>query len=478
MRLRINLYEGPGSHGALRAASGMKGVRSLLRALPSETYFEAFFTSLERSGKAPPVTLSPLTEDRKGRYTPGDLVRDLTRAVTRHPDTETVVHVRSDAALLADGKLPEITLPKNPQTGRRINLVTCEGISPRTGELAAVDLTVEELVRSHARPLEKTQEPTVNIFGPPALNPRAAAEYAEAERLLRLLGVGINARVPLGGGVHELSRISRAWANLVLYREAGESATLYLQDEFDMPRVTTPMIGAAGTGAVLRSIGKLCGLETDQVQRVIWGQLGHTSRLPWFTRLITPESLQGRRTAIFGDLTYALGLGYALSREVGMNIAWTGTYLEHLERDFLFHASSFTDDAFFTDDPEEVADRVESSETDLLIGTHLEEEIAEALSIPFLPLCPPAINIPFVEKPLMGYKGSSFLADALDVALKHKTRRSEALTLSLPWTEEALEELDEVPAFLRGRAQRLAEEHARDTGAQEITREVFERSRT
>ena len=477
MKLRRSLYEGPGSHGALRAASGTHGLRAVLRALPSETYFQSVFTNLDRGGDMPPVTLSPLVENREGAYAPGDLGRDLSQVVARYPDTETIVLVRSDTTLLVGEELPDSTPPENPETGWPINLVVDEEASPGAGEMATLDLTVERIVKAHAKPLEKSQEPSVNLFGPPVLNPRAAAEYEEAERLLGLIGVGINARLPLGGSVRQLSRITRAWANLVLYREAGETATLYLQDEFEMPRVTTPMIGAAGTGAVLRAIGDLCGLDAGRVQRVIWGELGQTSKLPWFARLITPEALRGRRVAIFGDLTYTLGLGYALAREVGIEVAWAGTYLEHLERDFLFNANSFTDDAFFTDDLEEISTRIEDDRPDLLIGTHLEEEVAEALDVPFLPLCPPAVTRSFVESPLMGYSGSSFLADALEGPLRRPPQKPKAPPRSLPWSEEALEELDEVPAFLRGRARRLAEDHAKETGAQEITREVFERSR-
>ena len=38
-----------------------------------------------------------------------------------------------------------------------------------------------------------------------------------------------------------------------------------------------------------------------------------------------------------------------------------GTYLTHLERDFLFHANSFTEGAFVEDDPDEVAARIEAA---------------------------------------------------------------------------------------------------------------------
>jgi light-independent protochlorophyllide reductase subunit B len=189
-------------------------------------------------------------------------------------------------------------------------------------EIEAAELALEDLIRSlmHHRP-ERSPYPTVNLFGPPIFGPGAAAEYAEAERLLDMIGVEVNARVPLGAHAGDLDRLPRGWANVLLYREVGESATLYLQDEFGMPRVTTPMIGAAGTGAVLRSVGELCQLDPKSVQRAIWAELARTAKLPWYARLEPPETFQDRRVAIFGDFTYPLGLGYALAREVGLEIS-------------------------------------------------------------------------------------------------------------------------------------------------------------
>jgi light-independent protochlorophyllide reductase subunit B len=265
--------------------------------------------------------------------------------------------------------------------------------------------------------------------------------------------------------------------NVLLYREVGESATLHLQDEFGTQRVTTPMIGAAGTGAALRTIGELCHLDPKRVQQAVWAELARTAKLPWYARLGRPETFRGRRVAIFGDFTYPLGLGYALSREVGLEVAACGTYLEHLERDFLFHAHTFTDEAFVESDPEEVAARIEASDPDLVVGTYLEEGVAASLGVPFLPLCPPTTHNRFVEQPLMGYAGSSVLADALDGALSQPEEPEAVETASMPWTEEAREELAGTPPFLRGRARRLAEEHAGEVGSAEVTREIFLRSR-
>jgi light-independent protochlorophyllide reductase subunit B len=477
MRLLRGVYEGPGSHGILRVAASMKGVHAVLRALPGEGYFPALYGARERTGEAAPVSLSPLSERPKDSWGPGDLARDLSSVVRRHPETEAVILARSEAALLSGEKIPEVSFPE--EGGRAPQLVTCDWEDPAVGEVEAADLALEDLVRAHARGRrERSPAPTVNLFGPPVFGPGAAAEYAEAERLLSLIGVGVNARVPLGASVGDLDRLSRAWANVLLYREVGESATLYLQDEFGTQRVTTPMVGAAGTGAALRSIGELCHLDPKKVQRAVWAELARTAKLPWYARLYRPETFRGRRVAIFGDFTYPLGLGYALSREVGLEVATCGTYLGHLERDFLFHANTFTEEAFVEDDPEEVAARIEASDPDLVVGTHLEEGLADSLGVPFLPLCPPVVRGAFVQRPLMGYTGSSVLADALDGSLGPMEEEPGPVEAAgMPWTDEAREELAQTPPFLQGRTRRRAEERARELGSTEVTREIFLGSR-
>ncbi len=470
MRVLGGLYEGPGSHGILRATASVEGVHAVLRAYPEEGYFAALHGALTRSGDPAPVSLSPVGG-------PG-LERDLQEISRKNPDAEAFVLARSEAALLSGETVPNLVLPESGETGRTPKLVTCPWESPMLREIEAADLALAELVGAHARPQAKSPTPTVNVFGPPLFGPGAEEEAQEVERLLGLLGIGA-VRVPLGASVGELARLPRAWANVVLYREVGEAAALFLQDEFGMPRVTTPPLGSAGTGSVLRAVGELCSLDAGRVRRTVWAELARTAKLPWYARLAVPETFRGRRAVIFGDFTYSVGLGYTLAREVGLEVAWAGTYLSQLEKDFLFQAGTFTDEAFVTDDPDEVAARVEEADPDLVVGTHLEEGVAEALGIPFLPLCPPVAQNPFVGKPLMGYAGSSVLADALDGALGGSPREPGrgGKPRGLGWTEEALEELEEVPAFLRGRTRRLAEERARAVGSPNVTPEILGDSR-
>lgn len=471
MKLLRGVYEGPGSHGILRVGASIRGVHAVLRALPGETYFPTLYGTRERTGEMAPVTLSPLREGPENSMAPGNVARDLSSVVRRHPRTETVILVRSEASLLSGETVPVTSLPEIE--GRTPKLVTFSWEGPGMRETEAAELALEDLIRAHLQDApERSPYPTVNLFGPPVFGPGAAAEYAEAERLLDLIGVEVNARVPLGTGAGDLGRLPRAWANMLLYREVGESATLFLQDEFGMPRVTTPMIGAAGTGAALRAVGELCQLDPKSVQRAIWAELARTAKLPWYARLEPPETFRGRRAVIFGDFTYPLGLGYAMAREVGLEVTACGTYLTHLERDFQFHAHTFTEGAFVEEDPEEVAARIEAAKPDLVVGTHLEEGVADSLGVPFLPLCHPTADRRFVERPLMGYAGSSVLADALEGALPG-TRTESTNEAGMQWTDGALQEVAEVPPFLRGRARLLAEERARRQGSGEVTREIF-----
>ena len=474
MKLLRGVYEGPQSYGILRVAASIGGVHTLLRALPGEAYFRPLYGARERTGEMAPVTLSPLREGPDDSMAPGNLTRDFSSVIRRNPKAEIVILARSEASLLSEESIPT-TLPEAEGIPR---LLTFPWEQPGMRETEAAELALEDLIHAgmHHRP-ERSPYPTVNIFGPPIFGPGAAAEYAEAERLLDMIGVEVNARVPLGANARDLGRLPRAWANVLLYREIGESATLYLQDEFGMPRVTTPMIGAAGTGAALRSVGELCQLDPKSVQRTIWAELAGTAKLPWYARLEPPETFQNRRVAIFGDFTYPIGLGYALAREVGLEIIACGTYLTHLERDFRFHAHTFTEGAFVEDDPDRVAGRIEAAKPDLIVGTHLEEGVAESLGVPFLPLCPPVSDTPFVGRPLMGYAGSSLLADALDKVLRENGREP-AGEAGMLWTDEALQEAAEVPLFLRARARRLAEERARRQGSGEVTREIFLESRS
>ena len=111
MKLLRGVYEGPQSYGILRVAASIGGVHTLLRALPGEAYFRPLYGARERTGAMAPVTLSPMREGPDHSMAPGNLTRDLSSVVRRHPKAEIVILARSEAALLSGEDIPT-TLPQ------------------------------------------------------------------------------------------------------------------------------------------------------------------------------------------------------------------------------------------------------------------------------------------------------------------------------------------------------------------------------
>jgi light-independent protochlorophyllide reductase subunit B len=56
MKLTLWTYEGPPHVGAMRVATGMKGLHFVLHAPQGDTYADLLFTMIERRGHRPPVT--------------------------------------------------------------------------------------------------------------------------------------------------------------------------------------------------------------------------------------------------------------------------------------------------------------------------------------------------------------------------------------------------------------------------------------
>jgi light-independent protochlorophyllide reductase subunit B len=66
MKLTVWTYEGPPHVGAMRVATGMKGLHYVLHAPQGDTYADLLFTMIERRDHRPPVTYTTF-RPRSGR---------------------------------------------------------------------------------------------------------------------------------------------------------------------------------------------------------------------------------------------------------------------------------------------------------------------------------------------------------------------------------------------------------------------------
>jgi light-independent protochlorophyllide reductase subunit B len=68
MKLTVWTYEGPPHVGAMRVATGMKGLHYVLHAPQGDTYADLLFTMIERRNHRPPVTYTTFQARDLGRH--------------------------------------------------------------------------------------------------------------------------------------------------------------------------------------------------------------------------------------------------------------------------------------------------------------------------------------------------------------------------------------------------------------------------
>ena len=77
------------------------------------------------------------------------------------------------------------------------------------------------------------------------------------------LGIKVNAIVPEGGKIETLSKLPKAWFNLVPYREVGLMAAEYLKEKYDMPYVSRIPMGVVETNQMIKEIENIINKDID-----------------------------------------------------------------------------------------------------------------------------------------------------------------------------------------------------------------------
>jgi light-independent protochlorophyllide reductase subunit B len=85
-------------------------------------------------------------------------------------------------------------------------------------------------------------------------------------KLMGDLGIEVNLVLPDKASVHDLKKLTRAWFNLVPYREIGARTAQYLETRFGMPTVDITPMGIVDTARCIRKIQQVVqaqGAEVD-----------------------------------------------------------------------------------------------------------------------------------------------------------------------------------------------------------------------
>ncbi|MBK4730311.1 ferredoxin:protochlorophyllide reductase (ATP-dependent) subunit B [Oxynema sp. CENA135] len=499
MKLAYWMYAGPAHIGTLRIASSFKNVHAIMHAPLGDDYFNVMRSMLERERDFTPVTASIVDRNVLARGSQEKVVDNIVRKDKEERPDLIVLTPTCTSSILQEDLANFVERAQLEATG---DVMLADVNHYRVNELQAADRTLGQIVRYYLEkakkkgelPEGKSEKPSVNIIGMTTLGFHNNHDTTELKRLMADLGIEINEIIPEGACVHNLKNLTRAWFNLVPYREIGLIAARYLEEEFSMPYIDITPMGIVETARCLRKIQQVINQQGGNVdyEEYIDNQTRFVSQAAWFSRSIDCQNLTGKKAVVFGDSTHAVAITKILAREMGINVVLAGTYCKYDADWFREQVSEYCDEILISDDNGAIGDAIARLEPSAIFGTQMERHVGKRLNIPCGVIAAPIHiqNFPVGYKPFVGYEGANQIVDLiynsftlgmedhlLEIFGGHDTKEAIHKGISadsdLNWTKDARAELNKVPGFVRGKVKRNTEKFARERGMDEITLEVM-----
>ena len=499
MKLAYWMYAGPAHIGTLRVASSFKNVHAIMHAPLGDDYFNVMRSMLERERDFTPVTASIVDRHVLARGSQEKVVENITRKdKEERPDLIVLTPTCTSSILQEDLQ----NFVNRAAVDSQSDVILADVNHYRVNELQAADRTLEQVVRfyiekaqkANVLDLKKTAKPSANIIGIFTLGFHNQHDSRELKRLLNDLGIEVNEVIPEGGAVTNLPNLTKAWFNLIPYREVGLMTANYLEKEFKMPYITTTPMGIVDIAEFIHEIAQILK-QNDYLKNFddyIEEQTKFVSQAAWFSRSIDCQNLTGKKAVVFGDSTHAASMTKILAREMGIRVSCAGTYCKHDADWFREQVQGFCDEVLITDDHTQVGDMIARIEPSAIFGTQMERHIGKRLDIPCGVISAPVHiqNFPLGYRPFLGYEGTNQIADLvynsftlgmedhlLEIFGGHDTKEVITKSLStdstLNWAPDGLAELNKIPGFVRGKIKRNTEKFAREKNINEITIEVM-----
>jgi len=509
MKLTVWTYEGPTHVGAMRVATGMKGLHYVLHAPQGDTYADLLFTMIERRNHRPPVTYTTFQARDLGSDTAG-LFKDACRdAYERFKPEAIIVGASCTAELIQDdpGGLAETM-------GLPIPVIALDLPSYQRKENFGADETFFQIVRHLAKPVQRTERVSCNILGPTGLGFRHRDDITEITALLYDMGIEVNVTAPMGSTPSDIARMGAAHFNVLLYPETGEAAARWCEKNLDQPFTKIVPIGVGATRDFIAEVCKLAHVQPNIDESRL--------RQPWYAASVDSTYLTGKRVFLFGDGTHVAAAARIARDEMGFEVCGMGCYNREYARPIRALAKQFGLEALITDDYLEVEAAIEALAPEMILGTQMERHIGKRLGIPCAVISAPVHvqDFPARYSPQMGFEGANVIFDTwvhplvmgLEEHLLHMFRDDfefhdaagashhggkavaldaepemaapvAAVELSIlgkkehestgadviVWLVDAEKELKKIPFFVRGKAKRNTESYATLKGIHEVS---------
>ncbi len=400
MKLTVWTYEGPPHVGAMRVATGMKGLHYVLHAPQGDTYADLLFTMIERRNHRPPVTYTTFQARDLGADT-AHLFKDAAQeAYERFRPQAMIVGASCTAELIQDdpGGLAETM-------GLPIPVIPLELPSYQRKENFGADETFFQIVRALAQPMDRTTGISANLIGPTALGFRHRDDIEEVTRLLGQMGIAVNVVAPMNAAPADIARMGAAHFNVLMYPETAETAARWCEKTLGQPYTKTVPIGVGATRDFIAEVQAITGIDRAPDESRL--------RFPWWSASVDSTYLTGKRVFLFGDATHVRAAARIARDEMGFEVVRLGCYNREFARPIRALAKEFGVEALITDDYLEVEAAIEAAAPEMILGTQMERHIGKRLGIPCAVISAPVHvqDFPARYSPQMGFEGANVIFD-------------------------------------------------------------------
>ncbi len=482
MKLAVWSYQAPAHVGVSKAASSFSGIHTIVRAPKGDGYGTIMLAMFERLGVSPPLTIAALTEASLAGA-PADIGRAIADVDRRFSPQAIVVTRSATAAVLQEPLDGEIAMI--PPGTVRADIVQASTHPVRDTEFSAFAKTVRQIVDLYAEDgHERTLEPSVNIIGPSLLGFHDHSNIESLRRMFADLGISLNAVVPLGASIDDLRTIGRAWLNVPTAVELALPTLELLKERFGTPYLSEPPYGELGTTRLLAELAQILEIPRSRI-----AYAARDAKLSWYARTVDAHALSGKRVAVFGAPSAAIGVARVLRDELDMNVDFVGTYVLESGDWLRSKAAGLTDRVIVTEDYRAVAAAIDELRPDIVFGSQMERHSASRFGVPCAVISSPAhvLNFPLGYAPFLGYDGANHIGDIVNqtqvLGLEHhlietfgprgqgsfaeaapegieEQSAAPAVPSELVWDDGALRLLQRIPFFVRKKARTNIEKYA------------------
>ena len=257
-------------------------------------------------------------------------------------------------------------------------------------------LALSQLVR---RP--KSQSPrSVNIVGVKPDDFRANQDLREIRRLLRSLGIRVNAVIP-GGGLNDIKRLSSAVLTVVVGGDGVELAK-HLEREYGIPWIITPYpYGVGETQRFLNAIAGELGIPREKADQLIEEDMPmlreEVKRVQFYLK-----ALMHAPAFILGDPGRSFALANMLHHEFMMEIPTLA--LQYAPAKEMPQELSYSSTIKIKPSREEIYGDI--AKTSVAFASSFEREYCRGMNIPLVRFAYPVVDfISLTTAPLVGVRG-------------------------------------------------------------------------